>query len=123
MVGYNGFGTHFSFTCKNAEHFKIEREENNNLKISFTYEVLGRSYNSVERISGDLFGEEVSTVSTLPICYNNSFPSLSYLQDVNLSVPRAKTGIIISSFFLFLTCVFYAFAKRDYWVQKYEGLF
>jgi hypothetical protein len=123
MVGYNGFGNHYSFTCKNAEHFTIAEEENNNLKISYTYEASGKSYNSIERVSGDLFREKVSSISTLAICYNDSFPSLSYLQNVNLSVHREKTGVIISLFFLLLICVLYVFAKRDYWIHKYEALF
>ena len=123
MAGYNGFGNHYSFTCKNADRFTIEKEDNNNLKITYTYEASGKPYNNVERISGELFGEKVRSNSTLPICYNDDFPSLSYLKDVNLSVHRQKSGLIISSFFLLLICVLYTFAKRDYWIQKYEALF
>ncbi|MCX7638812.1 MAG: hypothetical protein N2044_13315, partial [Cyclobacteriaceae bacterium] len=61
-----------------------------------------------------LFREKVGSVSALPICYNNTYPSLSYIQEVNLAVSREKTGVVVSIIFLTFISVIYLYAKRDY---------
>lgn len=123
MIGYNGFGDHYSFTCLSADTFAIIEEANDNLKISYSYNVLGTRYDIDERISGDLFRQRVGAVSSLPICYNNTYPGLSYIQGTDLAVSREKTGVIISMIFLALISIIYLYAKRDYWIQKYKAFF
>jgi len=123
LTAYNGFGNHYSFTCIDADDFKIIEQANRNLKILYTYNVGTKTYNNDERISSELFYEKIKEKSHLAICYNDTYPSLSYVKEVNLSVSRQKTGVTISSFFLILISIMYVFAKRDYWLEKYHTFF
>lgn len=123
MTAYNGFGNYFSFTCENAKTFTIVKEQNDNLKITYNYEVSGKIYTVDERISGEIFREKVGSVPVLPVCYNNTYPSLSYIQGLNLSVSREKTGVIVSIILLTFITVIYLYAKIDYWIKKYKEFF
>jgi hypothetical protein len=123
MVAYNGFGNYYSFTCRNASSFTIEEEANDNLKITYSYDVLGRVYDSGQRISGELFRKEIGSVSPLTICYNDIYPSLSYIHGINIAANREETGVIVSIIFLVFISIIYVYSKRSYWINNYKSFF
>lgn len=120
LAAYNAFGKYYSFTCTNAVNFTITEDTNDNLKISYSYDVLGKVYTNDETIADELFRQKKSSASVLPICYNDTYPSLSYIQEVNLAVSREETGVVVSLIFIAFLSIIYLYAKKDYWARKYR---
>jgi hypothetical protein len=120
MAAFNGFGNYYFFVCREATTFKVTKEVSSNCKIIYTYEVNGKQYSNDERITDELFKQKIGSASKLAICYNETYPSLSHINGVNLAVSREKMGIIISLFFLIFISLTYFFAKKDYWIEKYK---
>jgi hypothetical protein len=123
LTAYNGLGNYFTFTCGKADSLKIE-ETPSYLMITYSYKVDNNFYNKTEEVSSEFFHERIGVVPyELTICYNATYPNLSYIKDVNLAIVQAKTGIVVSSIFIAFISVLYLFAKRDYWVRKYQEFF
>lgn len=104
-------GSYYSFTCKNPDSLQLE-ERQGYYRLAYSYFVGDDHYNNVEEVSTDRFKPKGD--SSVIICYNDSFPSLSYLKEVNLSLVRAKTSIVISLFFILFITAIYFLTKRDH---------
>jgi len=112
MIVFNGLGNYYDFSCEHAYDFQV-LDDTRFYKISYTYKYRGDSYRKTEEVSKDLLHEKLGGVpEKLRICYNLTFPTQSYIENINLGIIQAKVGMTISSFFIAIICILYLLARR-----------
>jgi len=120
---FNGLGDYYDFPCRVVDDFHVA-EMPNHFRISYSYSDGLREHQKIEELSKEFFRDRIGEVpSTLTICYNSKYPSLSYIENANLSIIQATNGIIISGIFLVFISGLYLFARRDSWLKKYKDFF
>lgn len=124
FVAYNGIFDVFEFNCKFADEFSVDLKENKkSYYIKYSYTDNSKVFSNKEGISIDIFDREIGNVDRLEICYNSTFPKLSYLKGKNLALRRNKVGMITSSMFLFLFVLIDLLADKGKWAKRYEKVF
>jgi hypothetical protein len=98
LVAYNGFGSYHDFACKNANDLQVI-DMTNYYRISYSYNAGGDAYKKTEEVSKEFFRERIGQIpAELEVCYNVTYPNLSFIKHINLAIIEARTGIVISSF-------------------------
>lgn len=124
LIAYNGLFEFFSFKCKIEESFlTVEKERKNGYKIYYSYTDGERTFESREDVSTAIFNEKFKNIELIEICYNETFPRLSYIKNLNLAVYRNKVGLIISLIFIMFFLSIDLFSNKDYWIKKYQEFY
>ena len=120
FVIYNGFGNVFKYVQVVDAKIDYEITMFNKMEITdiyYLYTVNDKLYESKESIANSSI--EKKGIHIDEIYYNKNFPSLSYVGDNNLSLRKAKTGMIVMVIpFMFLFLI-YKFADMDKWIGVY----
>lgn len=118
---YNGIFNLFDFTCQKADNFIIEETENrNSYKIFYEYIVGEKKIEVVERIAVEVFNGDMNNSDKLEICYNTTFPSLSYVNGANITLRKHKGGMVVGFIFITFFAALDLFINKDYWANKYK---
>jgi|SRR5690606_1493070 len=125
LVLYNVYFESFEYLCKDADAFQIdESSKQGKIDIIYSFEVDGSIYREKESFFKDVFYQRMGNKpSRIIVCYNASFPSFTYLKDINFKGRSYNTALTLGSFFLLLTIVFDAFGNKDRMARKYEKAF
>jgi len=113
MIVFNGLGNYYEFSCEPAYDFQF-LDDTRFYKISYSYNDKGNIYRKTEEVSKELFSDQLGGIpEKLRICYNLTFPTQSYIENINLGIIQARNGIIISSFFIAFISVIYLLARKS----------
>ncbi|MEM6734430.1 MAG: hypothetical protein AAF620_00030 [Bacteroidota bacterium] len=124
FVAYNGIFEVFEFNCKYADEFSVSLKENKkSYYVRYSYIDNSKIFSNKEGISKDIYDQQIGDVENLEICYNRTFPTLSYLKGKNLALRRSKVGMVVSSIFLTLFVLIDLFSDKEKWANRYEKVF
>lgn len=120
FILYNGMGEIFEYI--KADNAEIIHDTNvlNKMEITdilYRYTVNNDLYEMKESIATSSIKKK--NIHINEIYYNKLFPSLSYVGDNNLSLRKAKTGMITMGFFFLFIFLIYKFADMDKWIGVY----
>lgn len=119
---YNGILNLFNFTCQKAENYTIEATGNrNSYKIFYEYMVGENKFEVVERVAVEVFNWDINNSDKLEICYNATFPSLSYIDGANIALRKHKGGMVVGFIFIAFFAIIDLLFNKDYWANKYKA--
>lgn len=122
LIGYNGLFNLFIFSCQVGGDLNIQTLENV-YKIDYSYSNGVEKFYSTERVSKNIFNNNIEVNNYLKVCYNSQFPTLSYINEPNLSIHRNKVSTVISLIFLMFFLLIDFFINKSIWINKYEKFF
>jgi hypothetical protein len=99
FIGYNGLFNLFTFSCQVGGDLNIQTLEKV-YKIDYSYSNGVEKFHSTERVSKNIFNNNIEAKNYLKVCYNSRFPTLSYIDEPDLSIYRNKVSMVISLIFL-----------------------
>ncbi|MFA0964289.1 hypothetical protein AB9P05_20950 [Roseivirga sp. BDSF3-8] len=91
--------------------------------VRYSYTDNSKVFSNKEGISKEIYDQQIGDVENLEICYNRTFPTLSYLKGKNLALRRNKLGMVVSSIFMALFILIDVFADKEKWANRYEKVF
>lgn len=117
---YNGIGNSFEYLKADNAEIDFEITFSNKIEITniyYSYTANKKIYESQVSIASSSIGKRKIRIDE--IYYNKNFPFLSFVGDKNLSLRKAKSGMIImGSFFLFIFLI-YKSADMNKWIGIY----
>ncbi|MBZ0183647.1 MAG: hypothetical protein K8F60_14405 [Melioribacteraceae bacterium] len=112
----------FTFGSEIGQIISNEDIDNKNIYVSYEFIVNNKQYDSGTRVFRELYDTVVASKENVTIFYNESFPSVNYIQGLKL-VSGFYFSLTIGVVMLLVLLVITFFVDKEKWIEKYRSFY